>query len=106
TDTNNTNTNNANANNTDTNTNNTNTNASNSNKMDIIYVTESEKLIDSLVISPLAAKKNAPVVLTSSELKDSQKDVFNQRIIKNIVRVGGEVKEHVVNSIVDLLINK
>ncbi|MDR1773947.1 MAG: cell wall-binding repeat-containing protein [Clostridioides sp.] len=83
--------------------NNSNTNSSNSNNMDTIYVTESEKLIDSLVISPLAAKKNAPVVLTSSELKDSQKDMFNQGNIKSIVRVGGQVKEKVVKSIVELL---
>lgn len=71
-----------------------------------VYVTESVKLVDSLVVSPLAAKTGAPVILTSTNLSKNQQAVADKLAAKNVVEVGGEVSKTAVQDLINRINNK
>ena len=71
-----------------------------------MYVTESMKLVDSLVVAPLAAKTGSPVIITNSNLSDKQKPLADKMLVKKVVEVGGEVSKTAVQDLVNRINNK
>ncbi len=71
-----------------------------------MYVTESMKLVDSLVVAPLAAKTGSPVIITNSNLSDKQKSLADKMLVKKIVEVGGQVNKAAVQDLVNRINNK
>ncbi|WP_346962122.1 cell wall-binding repeat-containing protein [Clostridium sp.] len=71
-----------------------------------IYVTESMKLVDSLVVSPLAAKTGSPVIITDNDLSTSQKSIADKMLVKKVVEVGGEVSKTAVQDLINRINNK
>ncbi len=71
-----------------------------------MYVTESMKLVDSLVVAPLAAKTGSPVIITNSNLSDKQKSLADKMLVKKVVEVGGEVSKTAVQDLVNRINNK
>ena len=68
-----------------------------------IYITESVKLIDSLVASPLAAKTKSPIIITNASLENIQQVLLNSMNAENVTVIGGEVDKVVVDEIVQRL---
>jgi len=56
-----------------------------------MYVTESMKLVDSLVVAPLAAKTGSPVIITNSNLSDKQKSLADKMLVKKVTILPVEV---------------
>jgi lactocepin len=71
-----------------------------------MYVTESMKLVDSLVVAPLAAKTGSPVIITNSNLSDKQKSLADKMLVKKVVEVGGEVSKTAVQDLANRINNK
>ncbi len=71
-----------------------------------MYVTESMKLVDSLVVAPLAAKTGSPVIITNSNLSDKQKSLADKMLVKKVVEVGGQVNKAAVQDLVNRINNK
>ncbi len=71
-----------------------------------MYVTESMKLVDSLVVAPLAAKTGSPVIITNSNLSDKQKSLADKMLVKKVVEVGGQVNKAAVKDLVNRIDNK
>ena len=71
-----------------------------------IYVTESMKLVDSLVVAPLAAKTGSPVIITDNDLSTSQKSIADKMLVKKVVEVGGEVSKTAVQDLINRINNK
>ncbi|MFR1709301.1 MAG: cell wall-binding repeat-containing protein [Clostridium sp.] len=71
-----------------------------------VYVTESVNLVDSLVVSPLAAKTGSPVILTDTNLSKNQKAVADKLAAKKVVEVGGEVSKTAVQDLISRINNK
>ncbi|MGV8982435.1 cell wall-binding repeat-containing protein [Clostridium sp.] len=68
-----------------------------------IYVTESIKLVDALVIAPLAAKTGSPVLITTESLASTQKTVADTMTAKKVIEVGGQVSKSAVKELIDIL---
>ncbi|MEW8995546.1 cell wall-binding repeat-containing protein [Clostridium sp.] len=71
-----------------------------------IYVTESMKLVDSLVVAPLAAKTGSPVIITENDLSTNQKSIADKILAKNVIEVGGEVSKTAVQDLINRINNK
>ncbi|WP_346917599.1 cell wall-binding repeat-containing protein, partial [Clostridium sp.] len=71
-----------------------------------IYVTESMKLVDALVVSPLAAKTGSPMIITNTELSENQKSLADKMLVKKVVEVGGEVSKTAVQDLIDRINKK
>lgn len=57
------------------------------------YIEQSDEVIDGMLVTPLAVKNNAPVVLLGEELSKSQKQVLETKNINKLVQVGNGVNE-------------
>lgn len=68
-----------------------------------VYVTESIKLVDALVIAPLAAKTGSPVLITKESLASTQQTVVDSMTAKKVIEVGGEVSKSAVKDLIDRL---
>jgi len=71
-----------------------------------VYVTESIKLVDSLVVAPLAAKTGSPVIITDNDLSTSQKSIADKMLVKKVIEVGGEVSKTAVQDLTNRINNK
>ncbi len=71
-----------------------------------VYVTESMKLVDSLVVAPLAAKTGSPVIITDNDLSTSQKSIADKMLVKKVIEVGGEVSKTAVQDLINRINNK
>lgn len=70
------------------------------------YTGGDDKLVDALTAAPLAAKKNAPIVLATEDLTESQKDVLELVEVAdstNVFQIGGGIVNTLITKISDLL---
>ena len=70
------------------------------------YKGGNDKLVDALTAAPLAAKKNAPIVLATTDLTESQKEVLELVEVadsNSVFQIGGGIVNTVIAKISDLL---
>lgn len=70
------------------------------------YVGGNDKLVDALTAAPLAAKKNAPIVLATTDLTESQQEVLELVEVadsNSVFQIGGGIVNTVIAKISDLL---
>ncbi|WP_286316554.1 cell wall-binding repeat-containing protein, partial [Romboutsia ilealis] len=67
------------------------------------YVGGNGKLIDALTAAPLAAKMNAPIILTTNELTKEQADVVEVKLskVEKLVQVGKGIADAAIKAIVE-----
>lgn len=69
------------------------------------YVGGNGKLIDALAVAPLAARDNAPIILTTNDLTVAQEEAVeaNLKSVTNLTQVGGGVIDSAIKMIVKLI---
>ena len=69
------------------------------------YVGGNGKLIDALAVAPLAAKDNAPIILTTNDLTVAQQEAVeaNLKSVEELTQVGGGVIDSAIKMIVKLI---
>ncbi|MGX4598583.1 cell wall-binding repeat-containing protein [Faecalimicrobium sp. JNUCC 81] len=67
--------------------------------VDTVIVTRSDELIDALSVGVLAGMKNAPIVIGTNRLTESQIKSIKESSYKNIIEVGGNINPSVISSI-------
>ena len=69
------------------------------------YVGGNGKLIDALSAAPLAARDNAPIVLTSNELTVEQTEAIELRLtgVKKLVQIGKGIADAAIKSIMETI---
>lgn len=67
--------------------------------VDTIMITRSDELIDALSVGALAGIKDAPIVIGTNSLTQSQLKVIKGSGYNNIIQVGGKINPNVISSI-------
>lgn len=67
--------------------------------VDTIIITRSDEIIDALSVGVLAGIKDAPIVIGTNSLTQSQLKVIKESDYNNIIEVGGKISPNVISSI-------
>lgn len=65
-------------------------------------VNKEDEIIDGMLVSPLASKEEAPIILLGENLSESQKDIIKKNDIKSLIQVGYGVSEKATNELYKL----
>lgn len=63
-------------------------------------------LIDALIVGPIAAGENSPVVIVGNDLNDKQAEILYKKKPKEITQVGGNGNENVFNKLINIFKNQ
>lgn len=69
--------------------------------MQDVMVTESEKLVDALVVAPYAARTSSPIVITDEALDKTQQEVLDNIISEKVTQIGGQVPSDIIVDIIN-----
>ncbi|MBO3445216.1 cell wall-binding repeat-containing protein [Clostridium sp. CCUG 7971] len=67
--------------------------------VDTVIITKSDELIDALSVGVLAGIKNAPIVIGTNRITESQIKAIKESGYKNVIEVGGNINPKVISSI-------
>nr|WP_286184180.1 cell wall-binding repeat-containing protein [Clostridium sp. CCUG 7971] len=62
-----------------------------------------DEIVDGVLVSPLASKKNTPIVLLGESLSKSQKEAISKFKIKQIIQVGNGISEISKNNLYEIV---
>ncbi|MGX4598564.1 cell wall-binding repeat-containing protein [Faecalimicrobium sp. JNUCC 81] len=62
-----------------------------------------DEIVDGVLISPLASKKNTPIVLLGESINKSQKEAISKFKIKQIIQVGNGISEISKNNLYEIV---